>query len=114
MPSWLVGLGHPDNLRQIVNLGGPGTVEVDGRRYSLALQDCLYIGRGARRSVLLWALATAVILALGIGEGAEIRAPMAITVLGGLATSTVLNLLVLVGVAERVGVRGTSGLRMRP
>jgi HAE1 family hydrophobic/amphiphilic exporter-1 len=34
-------------------------------------------------------------LALGIGEGAEIRAPMAITVIGGLAVSTLLTLVVI-------------------
>ena len=34
-------------------------------------------------------------LALGHGEGAEIRAPMAITVIGGLAISTLLTLLVI-------------------
>jgi 4-deoxy-L-threo-5-hexosulose-uronate ketol-isomerase len=33
----------------IVNLGGPGAVEVDGRRFALALHDCLYLGRGVRR-----------------------------------------------------------------
>jgi len=42
-------------------------------------------------------------LALGLGQaGYEIEAPMAITVLGGLATSTLLNLLVLPAVAERI------------
>jgi CzcA family heavy metal efflux pump len=41
-------------------------------------------------------------LAFGLGRaGYEIEAPMAITVLGGLATSTVLNLLVLVALAAR-------------
>ena len=35
----------------IVNLGGPGAVEVDGRRYVLQLHDCLYVGRGKRRVV---------------------------------------------------------------
>jgi HAE1 family hydrophobic/amphiphilic exporter-1 len=34
-------------------------------------------------------------MALGFGEGAEIRAPMAITVIGGLMTSTVLTLVVI-------------------
>lgn len=34
-------------------------------------------------------------LALGIGEGAEIRAPMAITVIGGLTVSTLLTLVVI-------------------
>ena len=33
----------------IVNLGGPGAVEVDGRHHRLGLHDCLYVGRGARR-----------------------------------------------------------------
>jgi HAE1 family hydrophobic/amphiphilic exporter-1 len=34
-------------------------------------------------------------LALGIGEGAEIRSPMAITVIGGLSVSTLLTLVVI-------------------
>ncbi|MGB8715840.1 MAG: efflux RND transporter permease subunit [Rhodanobacteraceae bacterium] len=34
-------------------------------------------------------------LAIGVGEGAEVRAPMAITVIGGLAVSTLLTLLVI-------------------
>ncbi len=64
--------------------------------------------RGAEerlRPVLMTALVTAlglVPLALGIGKaGHEIESPMAITVLGGLATSTVLTLLVLPAIARR-------------
>jgi len=34
-------------------------------------------------------------LAIGLGEGAELRAPMAITVIGGLTTSTFLTLIVI-------------------
>jgi HAE1 family hydrophobic/amphiphilic exporter-1 len=34
-------------------------------------------------------------MALGLGEGAEIRAPMAITVIGGLLLSTLLTLVVI-------------------
>ena len=34
-------------------------------------------------------------LAIGIGEGAEVRAPMAITVIGGLTVSTALTLIVI-------------------
>jgi HAE1 family hydrophobic/amphiphilic exporter-1 len=34
-------------------------------------------------------------LAIGIGEGAEVRAPMAITVIGGLTVSTMLTLIVI-------------------
>ncbi|HCL31837.1 MAG TPA: hypothetical protein DIC52_25825, partial [Candidatus Latescibacteria bacterium] len=34
-------------------------------------------------------------MAIGLGEGAEIRAPMAITVIGGLLLSTILTLVVI-------------------
>jgi HAE1 family hydrophobic/amphiphilic exporter-1 len=34
-------------------------------------------------------------MALGIGEGAELRAPLAITVIGGLSVATVLTLVVI-------------------
>jgi len=34
-------------------------------------------------------------LAIGLGEGAEVRAPMAITVIGGLTISTLLTLIVI-------------------
>jgi 4-deoxy-L-threo-5-hexosulose-uronate ketol-isomerase len=32
----------------VINLGGPGSVTVDGRAFRLAPRDCLYIGRGSR------------------------------------------------------------------
>ncbi len=48
-------------------------------------------------------------LALGAGEaGREIEGPMAIVILGGLVTSTALNLLVLPALALRFGRFGTS------
>ena len=34
-------------------------------------------------------------MALGLGEGSELRSPMAITVIGGLITSTALTLLII-------------------
>ncbi len=34
-------------------------------------------------------------MAFGLGEGSELRTPMALTVIGGLVTSTVLTLLVI-------------------
>jgi HAE1 family hydrophobic/amphiphilic exporter-1 len=34
-------------------------------------------------------------MALGLGEGAEMRTPMAVTVIGGLLTSTLLTLVVV-------------------
>jgi 4-deoxy-L-threo-5-hexosulose-uronate ketol-isomerase len=36
----------------IVNVGGPGTITVDGTEYMLTTGSCLYIGRGARAIVL--------------------------------------------------------------
>jgi len=35
----------------IVNLGGPGRITVDGRRYAMGHLDSLYVGRGAKRVV---------------------------------------------------------------
>jgi len=33
----------------VINLGGPGDITVDGRRFALGHLDSLYVGRGARR-----------------------------------------------------------------
>jgi 4-deoxy-L-threo-5-hexosulose-uronate ketol-isomerase len=35
----------------ILNIGGPGEIEVDGTIYPLANKDCLYLGRGSRKVV---------------------------------------------------------------
>ena len=34
----------------IINVGGAGTVTVDGETYAMASKDCLYVGRGAKDS----------------------------------------------------------------
>lgn len=55
-------------------------------------------GRARLRPIIMTALTTVVGLipmALGIGEGAEIRAPMAITVIVGLSAATILTLVVI-------------------
>ena len=55
-------------------------------------------GRARRRPSIMTALTTVVGLvpmALGIGEGAEIRAPLAITVIVGLSAATLLTLVVI-------------------
>jgi hydrophobic/amphiphilic exporter-1 (mainly G- bacteria), HAE1 family len=65
-------------------------------------QDChgaiLEAGRARLRPILMTTLTTTLGLlpmALGFGEGAEVRAPMAITVIGGLVVSTLLTLVVI-------------------
>ena len=72
--------------------------------------------RGARErlpSILMTALVTALglaPLALGAAEpGREIEGPMAIIIVGGLVSSTVLNLLVLPAVLLRFGRFGAPG-----
>jgi HAE1 family hydrophobic/amphiphilic exporter-1 len=55
-------------------------------------------GRSRLRPILMTTLTTVLgllPLAIGIGEGAEIRSPMAITVIGGLTVSTLLTLIVI-------------------
>ena len=41
-------------------------------------------------------------MALGLGEGSELRSPMALTVIGGLLTSTLLTLLIIPAVYSLV------------
>lgn len=52
-------------------------------------------------------------LALGVGDGAEVRAPMAITVIGGLAVSTLLTLVVVPVVYDQLDRRGDAWYRER-
>ncbi len=55
-------------------------------------------GRSRLRPIMMTMLTTVlgmVPLALGLGEGAEIRSPMAITVIGGILVSTLLTLVVI-------------------
>jgi Cu/Ag efflux pump CusA len=80
-------------------------VEVEGAPWNAAT-----ILRGAQERlvpILMTAAVTALgLLPLAIGlhqPGQEIEGPMAVTVLGGLISSTILNLLVLPALAERFG-----------
>jgi HAE1 family hydrophobic/amphiphilic exporter-1 len=55
-------------------------------------------GRVRLRPILMTSLTTIfglLPMALGLGEGAELRTPMALTVIGGMITSTLLTLLVV-------------------
>ena len=62
------------------------------------IKAIIMAGRQRMRPILMTMLTTTLgllPLAIGIGEGAEVRAPMAITVIGGLTVSTFLTLIVI-------------------
>ncbi|NYZ62961.1 efflux RND transporter permease subunit [Luteimonas sp. SJ-16] len=69
------------------------------REAGVAKRDALVEGARSRlRPIIMTTLSTLfgfLPLALAFGEGAEVRSPMAITVMGGLAVSTLLTLLVI-------------------
>jgi Cu/Ag efflux pump CusA len=80
-------------------------VSVEGRRWDTG---CAIEGAADRLvPILMTSLVTGLgllPLALGAGEpGREIEGPMAIVILGGLVTSTLLNLLILPTLALRFG-----------
>ncbi|HEX9783802.1 MAG TPA: efflux RND transporter permease subunit [Opitutaceae bacterium] len=69
------------------------------RRAGAELDDAVRQAGAARLRPILMTTLTTVLgllpMALGLGEGAEIRAPMAITVIVGLTSSTILTLVVI-------------------
>ncbi len=69
------------------------------RKRGLPREEAIFEGGLARlRPILMTAMTTIfglVPLALAVGKGAEIRSPLAITVIGGLTTSTVMTLIVV-------------------
>ncbi|BET66562.1 hypothetical protein ASA1KI_14800 [Opitutales bacterium ASA1] len=69
------------------------------RRSGIELEEAVRQAGAARLRPILMTTLTTVLgllpMALGLGEGAEIRAPMAITVIVGLTSSTVLTLVVV-------------------
>ena len=69
------------------------------RRSEMAKVDAIVRAGSVRLRPILMTTATTVLglfpLALGLGEGAEIRAPMAVTVIGGLLSSTLLTLVTI-------------------
>jgi len=70
-------------------------LRAQGMERSAAIMEA---GSARLRPILMTSLTTALGLlpmALGFGEGAEVRTPMAITVIGGLLVSTALTLLVI-------------------
>ena len=74
-------------------------------------------GRLRLRPILMTTLTTTLGLlpmALGFGEGAEIRAPMAITVIGGLLISTILTLVVIPVMYMVLDRKPDSKMQMQP
>ena len=70
-------------------------LQVQGMDKTSAIMEA---GRARLRPILMTTLTTALGLlpmAIGFGEGSEVRTPMAITVIGGLLVSTLLTLLVI-------------------
>jgi len=66
------------------------------RQGGMSVHDALIAAGSDRLRPILMTSATTILglapLALGIGEGAELRAPLAITVIGGLTVATILTL----------------------
>ncbi|MBU1652145.1 efflux RND transporter permease subunit, partial [bacterium] len=69
------------------------------RRRGLALQEAILTAGTVRMRPILMTTATTVLgllpMSLGLGEGAEIRTPMALTVIAGLISATILTLIVI-------------------
>ncbi|HEX6971232.1 MAG TPA: efflux RND transporter permease subunit [Limnochordia bacterium] len=92
------------------------------RREGTPLDEAVVAGASTRLRPVLMTASTTVLgmfpLALGIGEGAELQAPIAVVVVGGLTVSTLLTLLVtpvlyLLAEAVRAWLRGLVRLRPR-
>jgi HAE1 family hydrophobic/amphiphilic exporter-1 len=76
------------------------------RKRGLPREEAIVTAGTVRLRPILMTTATTVLgllpMALGFGDGAEIRTPMAIAVISGLVTSTVLTLLVIPSVYEMI------------
>ncbi len=86
----------------------------DGMEKISAIKEA---GTARLRPILMTTLTTALGLlpmAIGFGEGAEIRAPMAITVIGGLLVSTILTLVVIPVVYSLLDRKQSPSAAMQP
>jgi len=65
----------------------------------MSIREAVVQGAQDRVRPILMTSATTILalspMALGLGEGAQMRAPMAIAVIGGLVTSTLLTLVII-------------------
>ncbi len=105
---WIAGAGlNTMSLIGVVILVGivvnDAIVKVDfinqARARGLALRDAIMEAGSARLRPIIMTTVTTVLgltpMALGIGRGADLRAPLAIAVIGGLITATALTLIVV-------------------
>jgi HAE1 family hydrophobic/amphiphilic exporter-1 len=87
------------------------------RRDGMPLREAVEVGGRTRlRPILMTSIATGlglVPMAIGLGEGGELQAPLARVVIGGLITSTLVTL-VLVPTVYTLFEEGIAGLRKRP
>ncbi len=69
------------------------------RRSGLPLEQAIAVGGRTRLKPILMSTGTTILgllpMALGMGTGAELRAPMARAVFGGLASSTLITLILI-------------------
>ena len=69
------------------------------RQKGMERNEAIILGGETRLRPILMTMFTTVLalvpMAIGIGEGAELRAPMAITIIGGLTSSTFLSLIIV-------------------
>jgi len=69
------------------------------RQKGMERKEAIILGGKTRLRPILMTMFTTVLalvpMALGLGEGAELRAPMAITIIGGLSSSTFLSLIIV-------------------
>jgi HAE1 family hydrophobic/amphiphilic exporter-1 len=86
------------------------------RRDKMPIREAVELGGRTRlRPILMTSIATMlglVPMAIGLGEGGELQAPLARVVIGGLLTSTLVTL-VLVPAVYTLFEEGWSGLRKR-
>ncbi|MCH7823701.1 MAG: efflux RND transporter permease subunit [Acidobacteria bacterium] len=79
---------------------------VNHLRATMPIREAVVQGAQDRFRPILMTSATTVLalspMAIGVGEGAQMRAPMAIAVIGGLVTSTLLTLVIIPVVYETV------------
>lgn len=109
--AWILWLTHVD-ISVIVFMGfiilagivvKNGIILVDyintGRKHGLSMVDAMIeAGKVRIRPILMTTLCTLLGLlpmAFSTGEGSEIRAPLAVTVIGGLSVSTILTMIVI-------------------